>query len=165
MFSFGLSYQLNLTYTICHWLNIWQRWRPFQFRFNKYIISDINQSTEMEIIQFRFNKYIASNIKSFNREGVEQHIWTGSREDKGKNHVHLNFAWSPASKDIRALHAPRHSCSPTVETTPVPPSQSLGVLYFPLSPPSRKGATHSPDSIPSFPSRLHGLATTLFQLR
>ena len=52
--------------------------------------------------------------------------------------------------------APCHSHLPTVETTPVPPSQTIGVLFFPLSSPSLKGATHSPDSIPSFPARLQG---------
>jgi hypothetical protein len=37
------------------------------------------------------------------------------------------------------------SCSrlPTATNSPVPPSQTLGVLFFPLSPPSRKGATHN----------------------
>ena len=32
---------------------------------------------------------------------------------------------------------------PTSMSPPVPPSQTLGVLSFPLSPPSRKGATHN----------------------
>jgi hypothetical protein len=35
------------------------------------------------------------------------------------------------------------SCLPTSLSSPVPPSQTLGVLFFPLSPPSRKGATHN----------------------
>ena len=48
------------------------------------------------------------------------------------------------NKPYRYLIA-RHSRSPTVETTPVPPNQTLGVLCFPLSPPSRKGATQEPD--------------------
>jgi hypothetical protein len=30
-----------------------------------------------------------------------------------------------------------------LKSSPVPPSQTLGVLFFPLSPPSRKGATHN----------------------
>jgi hypothetical protein len=35
------------------------------------------------------------------------------------------------------------SCFPTSMSSPVPPSQTLGVLFFPLSPPSRKGVTHN----------------------
>jgi hypothetical protein len=42
-------------------------------------------------------------------------------------------------------HAPCRFFLPTVEFSPVPPSQSLGVLCFPLSPPSRKGATQDPE--------------------
>ena len=56
------------------------------------------------------------------------------------------------------VRAPCRSCSPTVETSPVPPSQSLGVLCFPLSPSSRKGATHSPDGRSSFPACLARLS-------
>jgi hypothetical protein len=36
-----------------------------------------------------------------------------------------------------------YSCLSTSMSSPVPPSQTLGVLFFPLSPPSRKGATHN----------------------
>jgi hypothetical protein len=64
----------------------------------------------------------------------------------------------PFSCSKRCPRAPSRSCSSTVETTSVPPSQMLGVLYFPLSPLSRKEATHSPDGIPSFPSRLARLS-------
>ena len=42
----------------------------------------------------------------------------------------------------RSTHRSR---SPTTESSPVPPSQMLGVLCFPLSPPSRKGATQEPE--------------------
>jgi hypothetical protein len=44
-----------------------------------------------------------------------------------------------------ASRSPRRSRSPTTESSPVPPSQTLGVLCFPLSPPSRKGATQEPE--------------------
>ena len=36
---------------------------------------------------------------------------------------------------------------PTIRNSPVPRSQMLGVLSFPLSPPSPKGATHNLDDI------------------
>ena len=49
----------------------------------------------------------------------------------------------PRSMPRPVLHAA--SCLPTIEGSPVPPSQTLGVLYFPLSPPSRKGATQEPE--------------------
>ena len=44
-------------------------------------------------------------------------------------------------------HLVLHAASrlPTVESSPVPPSQMLGVLCFPLSPPIRKGATQEPE--------------------
>jgi hypothetical protein len=44
-----------------------------------------------------------------------------------------------------ASRAPCRSRLPTAECSPVPPSQTLGVLCFPLSPPSRKGATQEPE--------------------
>jgi hypothetical protein len=47
----------------------------------------------------------------------------------------------PERNARRKTNGTCRSRSPTVETSPVPPSQSLGVLCFPLSPPSRKGAT------------------------
>ena len=62
------------------------------------------------------------------------------------------LGWCPV---LRAMsHALFRSCLSTVETSPVPPSQSLGVLCFPLSPPSRKGATQDPKDKPSFSARL-----------
>jgi hypothetical protein len=48
----------------------------------------------------------------------------------------------------RAVPLARSPCRfrmPTKESSPVPPSQTLGVLFFPLSPPSRKGATQEPE--------------------
>ena len=45
------------------------------------------------------------------------------------------------------------------KNSPVPPSQTLGVLFFPLSPPSRKGATHNQRGTSSS-ARLQGWATT-----
>jgi hypothetical protein len=50
--------------------------------------------------------------------------------------------------DPRAVPLARSPCRfrmPTKESSPVPPSQTLGVLFFPLSPPSRKGATQAPE--------------------
>jgi len=47
------------------------------------------------------------------------------------------------------------SCLPTTTNSPVPPSQTLGVLFFPLSPPSRKGATHN-QRVSSSSARLQG---------
>ena len=51
------------------------------------------------------------------------------------------------------------SCLPTSMSSPVPPSQTLGVLFFPLSPPSHKGATHN-QRVTSSSARLQGWATT-----
>jgi hypothetical protein len=48
-----------------------------------------------------------------------------------------------ASVDSPALVA--LSRLPTTECSPVPPSQTRGVLYFPRRPPSRKGATPEPE--------------------
>jgi hypothetical protein len=59
--------------------------------------------------------------------------------------------------------APCKSRSLTVETTPVPPSQSLGVLCFPLSPPIHKGATHYPYGTSSSQLASQGRATTPIQ--
>ena len=61
-----------------------------------------------------------------------------------------------------ALHvAPALCCSrfclPTSTSSPVPPSQMLGVLFFPLSTPSRKGATHN-QRVTSSSARLPGLS-------
>jgi hypothetical protein len=55
----------------------------FQFRFNKYIISDIKSfEQKWKTFQFRFNKYIASDIKSFKqRRGRETYLnWLAGRQ-------------------------------------------------------------------------------------
>jgi hypothetical protein len=54
--------------------------------------------------------------------------------------IPLPFAFLGRRPALRAA-----SRLPTVESSPVPPSQMLGVLCFPLSPPSRKGATQEPE--------------------
>jgi hypothetical protein len=56
---------------------------------------------------------------------------------------HARFGDVPRSVPRPALRAA--SRFPTVESSPVPPSQTLGVLFSPLSPPSRKGATQEPE--------------------
>ena len=54
--------------------------------------------------------------------------------------IPLPFAFLGQRPTLRAV-----SRLSTVEISPVPPSQMLGVLCFPLSPPSRKGATQELD--------------------
>jgi hypothetical protein len=56
-----------------------------------------------------------------------------------KDHTVASMSFSSA------VHAPCCSRLQLADrnNSPVPPSQTLGVLFFPLSPPSRKGATHN----------------------
>jgi hypothetical protein len=56
----------------------------------------------------------------------------------------------PFCSSSNVVRAPRRSCSVSLllanrECSPVPPSQTRGVLCFPLRPPSRKGATQEPE--------------------
>jgi len=61
--------------------------------------------------------------------------------------LHYQIETIPLPNACRNDSCSRRSCScsclPTATNSPVPPSQTLGVLFFPLSPPSRKGATHN----------------------
>jgi hypothetical protein len=63
---------------------------------------------------------------------------------------------APALHAAPALRCSRF-CLLTSTSSPVPPSQTLGVLFFPLSPPSRKGATHN-QRVTSSSARLPGLS-------
>ena len=60
---------------------------------------------------------------------------------KNPNAIDIPVPLSLAANDSCSCRS--CSCLPTSTSSPVPPSQTLGVLFFPLSPPSRKGATHN----------------------
>jgi hypothetical protein len=62
--------------------------------------------------------------------------------------TYLGLTCCSNGSDAPAAPSPSCSCSKLLlladlKSSPVPPSQTLGVLFFPLSPPSRKGATHN----------------------
>jgi hypothetical protein len=71
-------------------------------------------------------------------------------------------SFSPASNDSHApsypAGAPCRSHTPTVQTSPVPLDQLLGVICFPLIPPSHKGATQDLEDKSTFSTRLTRLS-------
>ena len=66
--------------------------------------------------------------------------------------TYLGLTCCSNGSDAATAPSPSCSCSKLLlladlKRSPVPPSQTLGVLFFPLSPPSRKGATHNQKSL------------------
>jgi hypothetical protein len=97
-------------------------------------------------VQPKINKsdrYNEINARSLNRNLYQEHA-----EIITKKHRNLS---TPNRGEVLTMaqrlksRAPCRSRLPTAKGSPVPPSQTLGVLCFPLSPPSRKGATQEPE--------------------
>jgi hypothetical protein len=72
---------------------------------------------------------------------------------KNPNAIDIPVPLSLAANDSCSCRS--CSCLPTSTSSSVPPSQTLGVLFFPLSPPSRKGDTHN-QRVSSSSARLKG---------